>query len=303
MNRPDARWDYRARYEAARMSARLRILEVDGERARYRQDEVAIEEPLEIRLFAWRDGAPVRHRIAVTMRTPGNDFELAAGFLLTEGIINEAPAIERISYCTDPGEPQRQNIVNVELSPHVAFDPERLSRHVYTNSSCGICGKASLESVRAVCRRKPTGNMRLAPELLAALPEEQRRAQRIFSRTGGLHASALFDADGRLQLLREDVGRHNAMDKLVGSLLLSNRLPASDTIVLVSGRASFELVQKAAMAGIPALAAVGAPSSLAIELAREFGMTLIGFLRGARFNVYAGAERILRSAHDKGLGS
>jgi FdhD protein len=273
-------------------TTRLPVLEVRDGRERYRDDELATEEPLEVRVLVWQGTQWVRHRVAVTLRTPGHDFELAAGFLYTEGVISDRRAIARIAYCTDPEEPQQYNVVNVYLEPGVPFDPERLSRHVYTTSSCGICGKTSLELVRAVCPRPPVGDFRLTPEFFMALPGALRSAQRIFARTGGLHASALFDATGRLLLLREDVGRHNAMDKLVGALLLEGRLPASDTVVLVSGRASFELVQKALIAGIPVLAAVGAPSSLAVELAREFGMTLIGFLREGRFNVYAGAERV-----------
>ncbi|MER3428995.1 MAG: formate dehydrogenase accessory sulfurtransferase FdhD [Pyrinomonas sp.] len=277
-------------------ATRVRILEVRQGQARFRQDEVATEEPMEIRLLVRNAAGWKRHSISITMRTPGQDFELAAGFLLTEGVITDRQAIERITYCVDPDERQRQNIVNVYLSAEVSFDLTKLTRHVYTSSSCGICGKASLELVRAVCPRRPVGEALFTPEYFLALPAAQRQAQRLFSRTGGLHATALFDAQGRLKLLREDVGRHNAMDKLIGALLLQDGLPASNTTVLVSGRASFELVQKALMAGIPTLAAVGAPSSLAIELAREFGMTLVGFLRDDRFNVYAGGERV-RSPH------
>ncbi len=273
-------------------STRFSIFEVRPAEARRRQDDIATEEPMEIRVLARAADGWARHSVAVTMRTPGDDFELAVGFLFTEGVINDQRAVERITYCVDPHERQRQNIVNVYLADEVHFDPTRLTRHVYTSSSCGICGKASLELVRTACPRRPVCDLLFTPEYFFALPAAQRRAQRLFSRTGGLHASALFDAEGRLILLREDVGRHNALDKLIGALLLQERLPASNMTVLVSGRASFELVQKALMAGIPVLAAVGAPSSLAIELAREFGMTLVGFLRDDRFNVYAGAERV-----------
>jgi FdhD protein len=254
---------------------------------------VAGEEPLEIRIVAWSEGRWLRHQIAVTMRTPGNDFELAAGFLLTEGVVSDASAIKQIAYCASRKEAERHNVVNVFLDRDVKFDPARLSRHVYTTSSCGVCGKTSLESVRAVCPQEPRGTVRLPGPYFLGLPEKLRHAQPLFDRTGGLHASALFDAEGQLILVREDVGRHNAMDKLIGALLQSRRLPASNTVVLVSGRASFELVQKGLMAGIPILAAVGAPTSLAVELATECGMTLVGFLRGDRFNVYSGPERIL----------
>ncbi|MCS7311308.1 MAG: formate dehydrogenase accessory sulfurtransferase FdhD [Acidobacteria bacterium] len=273
-------------------TTRVPVWEVCDGRLQYRDDELATEEPLEVRVLTPAAGQWVCHRVAVTLRTPGHDFELAAGFLYTEGVIPDRRAIVRIAYCTDPSEPQQYNVVNVYLGPGIPFDPERLSRHVYINSSCGVCGKAALELVRTVCARTPVGDFQLAPDFFRDLPEILRSAQRIFARTGGLHASALFDRDGRLILLREDVGRHNAMDKLVGALLLEDRLPASNTVVLVSGRASFELVQKALLAGIPVLAAVGAPSSLAVDVARAFGMTLIGFLREGRFNVYAGATRI-----------
>jgi len=226
--------------------------------------------------------------VSVTMRTPGHDFELAAGFLCTEGVIRSRKAIERIFYCTSGQQPQHYNIVTVRLRHDVPFDPLRLSRYVYTSSSCGICGKASLEHVRTTSPPVLTGKPHLSEDYFLKLPEAMRRQQATFARTGGLHAAALFDLAGNLVALREDVGRHNAMDKLVGTLLLSDRLPAAESVVLVSGRASFELVQKALMAGIPILASVSAPSSLAIDLAREFGMTLVGFLRDGRFNIYAG---------------
>ena len=239
---------------------------------------------MEIRVEAGERTYPV----SVTMRTPGHDFELAAGFLCTEGVIRSRKAIERIGYCTAGREPQHQNIVTVHLRCNVPFDPLRLSRHVYTTSSCGICGKATLEQVRATNPPPLTGKPQLPEGYFLTLPEVMRRRQTTFARTGGLHAAALFDPAGHLLELREDVGRHNAMDKLVGTLLLTDRLPAPESVVLVSGRTSFELVQKALMAGIPILAAVGAPSSLAIDLAKEFGMTLVGFLRDGRFNTYVG---------------
>jgi FdhD protein len=261
----------------------------DG-RAERRSDLLAAEEPLEMRVSAEEAGRRVRHGVAVTMRTPGHDFELAAGFFLSEGIVAEREAIWSIAYCQEPG--ALQNVVEVHLRPGVPFDPLRFSRNVYTSSSCGICGKTSIELVRTLCPAPPVGRERIARQVLTGLPETLRRAQPVFSRTGGLHAAGLFDAAGRLLLQHEDVGRHNALDKLIGTLLLDGALPASDRVLLVSGRASFELVQKALAAGIPVLAAVGAPSSLAVELAREFGLTLVGFLRDGRFNVYSGEERI-----------
>ncbi|MEI6083484.1 MAG: formate dehydrogenase accessory sulfurtransferase FdhD [Verrucomicrobiota bacterium] len=254
-----------------RPTVRLSIRDSSGGK---RTDTVAVEEPLEIRVAG--------HSLAVTMRTPGSDFELAAGFLLSEGIVQHREDIRRISYCAHP---QNYNVVNVVLNR--TFDPTRFSRNVYTTSSCGICGKASLAMVRAnLVGVSPLRPYRPEATLLHSLPAKLHQAQPVFARTGGLHAAALFDKTGKLLLLKEDVGRHNALDKLVGAQLLAGKLPAHDTVVLMSGRASFELVQKAVMAGIPALAAIGAPSSLAIELAKEFGMNLIGFLRDERFNEY-----------------
>jgi FdhD protein len=254
-----------------------------------RSDLLAAEEPLEMRVSSEEGGRRVRHSVAVTMRTPGHDFELVAGFFLSEGIVAEREAIWTIAHCQ---EDEEQNVVEVHLKPGVPFDPRRFSRNVYTTSSCGVCGKTSIDLVRTTCPAPPVGRERIAREVLTGMPETLRRAQPLFSRTGGLHAAGLFDASGRLLLLHEDVGRHNALDKLIGTLLLDGALPASDLLLLVSGRASFELVQKALAAGIPVLAAVGAPSSLAVELARELGLTLVGFLRDGRFNVYAGEERI-----------
>ncbi|HVT18340.1 MAG TPA: formate dehydrogenase accessory sulfurtransferase FdhD [Thermoanaerobaculia bacterium] len=260
-----------------------------GERVERRSDLLAAEEPLEMRVSLEQGGRRVRHSVAVTMRTPGHDFALAAGFFLSEGIVAAREAIWSIAYCQ---EAEEQNVVDVFLAPGVPFSPERFSRNVYTTSSCGVCGKTSIDLVRAVCPARPVGRERVARAVLAGLPESLRRAQPVFSHTGGLHAAGLFDASGRLLLQHEDVGRHNALDKVIGTLLLDGALPASDRVLLVSGRASFELVQKALAAGIPILAAVGAPSSLAVELASELGLTLIGFLRDGRFNVYSGEERI-----------
>lgn len=257
----------------------------------HRPDLLAVEEPLEIRVVPEVAGRRRRHSLAVTMRTPGHDFELAAGFLLSEGVVGGKDGIWHVAYCQETPEAQR-NVVEVMLAPSVPFDPARFSRNVYTTSSCGVCGKTSIDLVQAVCPRRPAGNARFQRDLLPRLPAVLREAQAVFSHTGGLHAAGLFDPEGRLLLLREDVGRHNAVDKVIGALLLEGALPASDRLLLVSGRASFELVQKALMAGIPALAAVGAPSSLAVELAGDLGLTLVGFLSERRFNVYAGEERI-----------
>ena len=265
---------------------------IDGGTTR-KVDYVAVEEPLEVRVVHFDSGRLVTSKVAVTMRTPGDDFELAVGFLHSEGVIRSAGDVTSVSYCTEPNEPQRFNIVNVQLSPNVTFDAESLSRRVFTSSACGVCGTASLEYVQKVCATKPVGDFAVGRELLCSLLSKLRDAQRFFSRTGGLHASALIDTEGSLLAVREDVGRHNAMDKLVGHLLLEGRLPASNKIVLVSGRASFELVQKAVLAGIPMLVAVGAPSSLAVELAEKYGVTLVGFLRENRFNVYSSPERIV----------
>ena len=257
-----------------------------------RSDEVAAEEPMEVRVIVPEEGLLERHSIAVTMRTPGHDFELAAGFLFTEGIVTDHRSIRTIEYCGSTLPTAQYNVVNVFLSPEVPFDPQKFSRNVYTTSSCGVCGKASLELLQVVCPRPPTATYQLDRDYFVQLPRQLAEAQAVFSRTGGLHASALFDSSGKLLILREDVGRHNAMDKVVGSFLLEGRLPASDTVMLVSGRASYELIQKALMAGVPALAAVGAPSSLAIDMAREYNMTLVGFLRNGRFNIYSGSDRI-----------
>ncbi|MCS6816303.1 MAG: formate dehydrogenase accessory sulfurtransferase FdhD [Blastocatellia bacterium] len=263
----------------------------DGVRAR--EEMLAVEEPMEVRVLQHEGGTWVAHSLAVTMRTPGHDFELAIGFLFAEGVIRSRQDIRDVRYSS---EHERCNVVDVVLAEGVKVDPARLSRNFYTTSSCGICGKASLELVRALVRGSLAEPVSVSREVLLALPDLARRAQTLFARTGGVHASALFDEQGRLLLVREDVGRHNAMDKVIGHLVLAERIPASHLLVFLSGRASFELVQKALVAGIPIVAAVGAPSSLAVTVAREFGLTLIGFLRDGRFNVYAGAERLAFSS-------
>ncbi|HXQ79544.1 MAG TPA: formate dehydrogenase accessory sulfurtransferase FdhD [Thermoplasmata archaeon] len=271
---------------------RIRVTEVRSDRSVEREDEAAAEEPLEIRVVPGEADRAGPYQIAVTLRTPGSDFELAVGFLFSEGLLRAPEDVTRIAYCTDPGELQHHNIVNVSLAAGVPFDRERFRRNFYSTSSCGVCGKAALDQIRARVDRPPVGRFRISSETLESLPGRITSAQRVFDRTGGLHAAALFRPEGDLLLLREDVGRHNALDKVVGSRFLAGSLPDSNTLLLVSGRAGFELVQKAAVAGIPFLAAIGAPSSLAIALAREQGMTLVGFLREGRFNIYCGQDRV-----------
>jgi len=261
----------------------------DGDR-RVRSDYLATEEPLEIRLVAGGETATV----AVTMRTPGADFELAAGFLYGEGVVAGREEVSRISYCTDPDvdAEQQYNIVNVGLAASAMPDLHALERHFMTSSACGVCGKASLDALELRgCPVVPPGPS-VDPAVLTRLPTALRERQGLFESTGGLHAAGLFTAGGELVALREDVGRHNAVDKLVGWAMLDGRLPLHDHLLMVSGRSSYEILQKALVAGIPVVCAVSAPSSLAVDLARRFGMTLVGFLRGERFNVYAGEERL-----------
>jgi FdhD protein len=257
-------------------------------------DVLAAEEPLEIRLI-WQDAAghTQRKNIAVTMRTPGDDFELAAGFLHGEGILHSREDVADVAYCTDEDEAQAFNIVSVTLAPGVAFDPARLERNFYTTSSCGVCGKAALENIETQgCQALPSG-FEVTSSVVRSLPARLREAQAVFERTGGLHAAGLFDAGGTLLSLREDVGRHNAVDKLIGEALLAGETPLAGRILMLSGRASFELLQKALVARIPVVAAVGAPSSLAVELAESFNVTLCGFVRADGLNVYTAPERVL----------
>jgi len=272
----------------SKTKTRVRVVE-DG-RARVKSDYLATEEPMEIRLVT----GDKRQTVAVTMRTPGADFELAAGFLYGEGIISSREEIERISYCVDADvdAEQRYNIVNVELRGNREYDLRSLERHFYTTSACGVCGKASLEQLELRGCPVVGPGPEVSAETIYALPGKLREAQGLFEATGGLHAAALFDREGNLLALREDVGRHNATDKLVGWALLEGRLPLSENVVMVSGRSSFEILQKCLTAGVPVVCAVSAPSSLAVDVAREFGMTLVGFLRGGRFNTYAGFDRI-----------
>jgi FdhD protein len=252
-----------------------------------KDDFLAAEEPLEIRIG--------ENPLSVTMRTPGHDVELAAGFLFTEGLVQRREQIVALENVTSEDDGKRGNVVRAELNSEALPDFEKLRRHFFAASSCGICGKASIDAVRSRLLRTPNPDFRVAPNLLVSLPEALRSAQDVFERTGGLHAAALFDSGGKLLIVREDIGRHNAVDKIIGWALLNDRIPLSDCVLLVSGRGGFEIIQKAIVAGIPVVASVSAPSSLAVQLARELRLTLIGFLRGNRFVVYAGDDRVARS--------
>jgi FdhD protein len=254
------------------------------------QDELAVEEPLQIRLNFSERGVSTEKDIAITMRTPGHDAELAAGFLFSEGLLQTPDQVVRIH----PSSMRKDcNTVVIELDPQSQFDSTQLKRHFYISSSCGVCGKASVESLRSRIQfTLPSSPASIDPDVIRRLPGLLREAQTVFERTGGLHAAALFSLSGELLALREDVGRHNAVDKLIGAEFLHASLPLHNTIMLLSGRASFELIQKALMAGIPAIVAVGAPSSLAVQMAQRYNLTLAGFLRGNRFNVYSGVARL-----------
>ncbi len=245
-------------------------------------DVLVVEEPLEIRA-AWRvDGEPHEKSISVTMRTPGDDLDLAAGFLFTEGLIGSADDIDSLRHWSSP------NVLRVALRDGARVDTSKLDRHFYTTSSCGVCGKTSIEALRVVTSGKPKLSFRITDDLVHRLPVKLEEHQAAFRATGGLHAAAIFDGRGNVLCCREDIGRHNAVDKVIGSLFRERATPLSNTILMVSSRGSFEIVQKAIMAGIPVVASVGAPSTLAVDLAREFGVTLLGFVRDGRFNVYAG---------------
>jgi FdhD protein len=276
--------------ERAHPAEPARVVTFDGATRSEREDRVAGEEPLEIRVRAGGESKT----IAITMRTPGHDFELAAGFLFAEGVIAGVDDIREMTYCLDASvdADQQYNIVNVDLARATLPDLVALERHFTTTSACGVCGRASLEALRDRGVGSVTSELTVTPAVITALPETLRSGQRVFDATGGLHAAARFDANGKLRAVREDVGRHNAFDKLIGNALLERNVPLANDIVLVSGRASYELVQKTIAAGAPVLCAVSAPSSLAVAMARDFGVTLVGFLRGARFNVYAHEERI-----------
>jgi FdhD protein len=267
--------------------AAVRVCRISPSGSTIQPDLLAVEEPLEVRLGHDVDGRRVHAPVSITMRTPGHDDELAVGFLYTEGILAAREQVAGVRACG------AGHVVRVDVAAGVGVDLARLERHFYTSSSCGVCGKASLAAVQVCARHRiAAGQPVVAGEVIHRLPEALRAAQPVFDRTGGLHAAALFTTGGDLLCLREDVGRHNALDKLIGAQFLAGRTPLSGNVLLVSGRASFELVQKAAVAGIPILAAVGAPSSLAVKLALEHGLTVIGFVRQDRFNIYTGTERI-----------
>jgi FdhD protein len=255
-------------------------------------DLLAMEEPLEIQLRWHNNGITQQKSISITMRTPGQDADLAIGFLQTEGIIQNINQVAAVSKPAFP-EPTADNQIVVELVPDISMDLSKLERHFYTTSSCGVCGKSSIEAIYSTGVHSLMGNtFQVLRQVVHRLPDMLRQQQTVFEDTGGLHAAALFNAVGELEIIREDVGRHNAVDKLIGAALQQNRLPLSESLIMVSGRASFELIQKTLMAGIPLLAAVGAPSSLAIQLAESSGMTVLGFVRSERFNIYCHPKRI-----------
>ena len=275
-------------------SYQVQISKVDGATRSPVPDDVAVEEPLEIQVSSASATGAAAKSVSITMRTPGNDEELALGFLLTEGIIRSADQVFAVASIGEvDAETGLRNRVRVEVDPALDLRLDRLERHFYTTSSCGVCGKASLEALRVEGQSSLSSiGGSFCAAMLTELPDRVRQSQPVFEQTGGLHAACIFGSDGEILIVREDVGRHNATDKAIGALLQSGRLPAHDLGMMVSGRASFELVQKALVAGIPLLAAVGAPSSLAVKTSESFGMTLVGFLRGGTFNVYAGEQRI-----------
>lgn len=284
-----------ARTTDAATQAPIRVIRVSPDGWENVDDEVAAEEPMEIRLVQESNTGTIRKPVAITMRTPGDDFELAAGFLLGEGIIAGRDDIYDVSYCLDADvrEEQYRNVVSVTVRPGLPIDLARIERNFYTTSSCGVCGKASLEALEMQSCVPLSSGLVVDPDVIRRLPDTLRAAQPVFRATGGLHAAGLFDARGNLVDLREDVGRHNALDKLIGRQVMIGKMPLDESVVVLSGRASFELLQKALMARIPVVATVGAPSSLAVALAQSFSITLCGFVRDDGFNIYAGAERVI----------
>ncbi len=287
------------------------VEKVKGHSSHAAIDTLAVEEPLEIQLGYGEATNRSVKSISVTMRTPGHDFELAAGFLMTEGVVRDSNDIESIRYAAEPAEPlpasdssmpyrPQHNVVRVDLEPGVPVSIANLERNFYTTSSCGICGKASLLALQSVCPPRLHNTFQIQADTLCSLPDILRDSQKLFDRTGGLHGAGLFNAQGELLGLREDVGRHNAVDKLFGSEFLADRTPLRNALLMLSGRASFELLQKALMAGISMVASVGAPSSLAVQVARDFNIALVGFLRGDHFNIYHGSEHVLGHVPTKG---
>ncbi len=269
-----------------------KIIKIGAQGQEHVPDLVAIEEPLEIRLGIGPLNQREQFSLSVTMRTPGHDKELAIGFLFTEGIIADISEVNSIEYCETVKPDEKGNVIRIELSPEVKVDEEKLSRHFYTSSSCGVCGKSSIEAIKVEIPETKTSFTKVGASLVYKLPDVLKQAQKVFEHTGGLHACGFFELDGSLLRLREDVGRHNAVDKLIGSLVIEKKLPAVEKILVLSGRISFELVQKAARAGIQFIAAIGAPSSLAIKMAKKHQITMVGFLKNSSFNIYSGKERI-----------
>jgi FdhD protein len=271
----------------------VEIIRLGADKTEQLSDLVVTEEPLEIRVGHGPEDDRKQFSLSVTMRTPGSDEALCLGFLYTEAVIESVDQVLSVKYCEDLGRKKgKENLMRVELKPEVVISDNQFKRNFYTTSSCGVCGKASIDAIKVACEPLKPARLRLTKELLFALPEKLREAQQVFRHTGGLHASALFTQTGELIAYQEDVGRHNALDKLIGLRMMQGNTDFTKLLLLLSGRISFELVQKALRAGIPVVAAVGAPSSLAVELAQEFGMTLIGFLKADRFNVYSGKEAL-----------
>lgn len=263
------------------------VLKYSNQGAKLFEDLIAVEEPLEIKLSYSQNGKQHTKNISVTMRTPGNDTELAIGFLFTEGIIKQSHQVKNVKSGA------LQNSITIEMMDGFDVPLEKLNRHFYTTSSCGVCGKESIEAIKTIKEKTKTNTLlKVSADVLYSLPEKLNNAQSAFLQTGGIHGSALFNLHGDLIALREDVGRHNALDKLIGSMLMENKIPLTENILLLSGRASFELIQKSVMAGINLVVAIGAPSSLAVELAKEFNVTLVGFLKHERFNIYSHEERV-----------
>ena len=283
-----------SKINSGKFETEIQRVSADG-LAKIETDCLAVEEPLEIRLGYTENNKQIHRAVSITMRTPGNDFELTAGFLFTEGILQSRNQISNIKHCGKF--PNNQNTVRIDLAPGVEINFKKLERNFYTTSSCGVCGKTSLEALSTGAKKIGKSDFpKISAEIVHALPDKLRHSQAVFHQTGGLHAAALFDVEGNLIDLREDVGRHNAVDKLIGARFLQSALPLDDVILFLSGRASFELLQKAVMAQIPIICAVGAPSSLAVDAAKNFNVTLLGFVRDNRFNIYNGIERIISNS-------
>jgi len=273
--------------------ASTQVLKKRDQKIELKEDLLAAEEPLEIRLIYGAENERKEKSIAVTMRTPGHDFELALGFLFTEGVIKSYKDIHGIKHCLQvKSQAEMGNVVKVSLQPETIFDQKKLNRNFYTTSSCGVCGKGSIEALQFSCN-SISSDLKISEQTLMDAPDKMRKEQAIFEHTGGLHAAALFNADGEIVMLREDIGRHNALDKLIGAALSTDEVPLTNHFAVVSGRIGFELVQKSIAAGLPILGAVGAPSSLAVALAKEYNLTIAGFIKNGNYNIYTGEERIV----------